>query len=320
MKTTSLLAVLVLGALPCAAAPPDVSALMTKGKLEADLGHHQLAARHFAAVAAAVPPSDARRWEALVRLGVAKRAAGEPAAAADAFERAWRDHGRDAAALRFLVEAVGGVVPGPERWAEIWSRVTLAVDRTDPRRPAVDVVWPGARSAREPRRYSGQPVALDFLDGNLNDVFRLFADISGLNVVVHKGVEGTVTFRAREVPWDAALERILVVSGLDSRLEGNVLRIGKPGQLGETATYSGQRADVTFRDQPMAEAFASFARLSGLEFEVDPAVTGRVTINLKDVPWDQALDLVVRTNGLRWTLDGRRVRVQLAGGAQTGPR
>ncbi len=71
----------------------------------------------------------------------------------------------------------------------------------------------------------GTPISLDFRDGDLLDIFRLFSDISGLNVVVNPGVTGKVTLRLNEVPWGRALELILKTNGLGCVLEDNVIRI-----------------------------------------------------------------------------------------------
>jgi len=74
-------------------------------------------------------------------------------------------------------------------------------------------------------KWTGHPISLDFKDGDLQDIFRLFADITGLNVVVNPGVSGRVTLVLKEVPWDQALDLILKVNGLGYIIEDNVLRI-----------------------------------------------------------------------------------------------
>jgi len=79
--------------------------------------------------------------------------------------------------------------------------------------------------------YLGTPISLDFKDGDLQDIFRLFADISGLNVVVNPGVSGKVTLKLNEVPWGRALELILKTNGLGCVLEGNVIRIARLSDL-----------------------------------------------------------------------------------------
>jgi type IV pilus secretin PilQ/predicted competence protein len=75
--------------------------------------------------------------------------------------------------------------------------------------------------------YTGQAISLDFKEGDLTDIFRLFADISGLNVVVNPGISGKVTLKLNEVPWDQALDLILKTHRLGYVLEDNVLRIAQ---------------------------------------------------------------------------------------------
>jgi len=77
----------------------------------------------------------------------------------------------------------------------------------------------------------GTPISLDFKDGDLQDIFRLFSDISGLNVVVNPGVSGKVTLKLNEVPWGRALELILKTNGLGCVLEENVIRIAHLSDL-----------------------------------------------------------------------------------------
>jgi type IV pilus assembly protein PilQ len=77
----------------------------------------------------------------------------------------------------------------------------------------------------------GTPISLDFKDGDLQDIFRLFSDISGLNVVVNPGVTGKVTLKLNEVPWGRALELILKTNRLGCVLEDNVIRIARLNDL-----------------------------------------------------------------------------------------
>ena len=81
------------------------------------------------------------------------------------------------------------------------------------------------------KTYTGHPISLDFKDGDLQDIFRLFADISGLNVVVNPGVGGKVTLKLVELPWDQALDLILKTNGLGKTIDGNVIRIARLSDL-----------------------------------------------------------------------------------------
>jgi type IV pilus assembly protein PilQ len=60
---------------------------------------------------------------------------------------------------------------------------------------------------------------------DLKDFFRLIHEISGLNVVLDPNVKGSLTIVLDEVPWDQALDIVLVNNGLDKQLNGNVLRV-----------------------------------------------------------------------------------------------
>src|SRR5213079_178994 len=53
----------------------------------------------------------------------------------------------------------------------------------------------------------------------------------------------------------------------------------------------------------------TFAEISGLNIVIDPAVQGTVDVALKDVPWDQALDIILRANKLGYSVDGTIVRI-----------
>jgi len=58
--------------------------------------------------------------------------------------------------------------------------------------------------------------------------------------------------------------------------------------------------------------FASTARIAGVDLRADPSTTNKVVIHLKNVPWDLALDVVVRTAGLGSELDGKVLRITTA--------
>lgn len=99
----------------------------------------------------------------------------------------------------------------------------------DPQSAAAQAAETAAGTAE--KKYVGHPISLDFRDGDLQDIFRLFADISGMNVVVNPGVSGKITLKLNEVPWDQALDLILKANGLGFTLEGNVIRIARLGDL-----------------------------------------------------------------------------------------
>jgi type IV pilus assembly protein PilQ len=72
-------------------------------------------------------------------------------------------------------------------------------------------------------------------DVDLKDFFRLIHEISGLNVVLDPNVKGTLTIVLDEVPWDQALDIVLINNGLDKQLNGNVLRVATKDTLKKEA-------------------------------------------------------------------------------------
>jgi type IV pilus secretin PilQ/predicted competence protein len=131
--------------------------------------------------------------------------------------------------------------------------------------------------------YTGHPISLDFKDGDLQDIFRLFADISGLNIVVNPGVSGKVTLKLNEVPWDQALDLILKANGLGYTLEGNVIRIARMADLQreETDRRKLQEEKALAGDLEVFNKRLSYAKATELQGTVQKvALSARGTITL----------------------------------------
>lgn len=85
---------------------------------------------------------------------------------------------------------------------------------------------------KEPE-YVGERVTFNFQDIPVRSVLQLIADVSGLNVVVADSVQGNVTLRLVNVPWDQALDIILQARGLDKRSRGNVIWIAPTSEIAQ---------------------------------------------------------------------------------------
>jgi type IV pilus assembly protein PilQ len=68
--------------------------------------------------------------------------------------------------------------------------------------------------------------------------------------------------------------------------------------------WKGARISLSVRDAPLPEVLRSFARIAGVNLVLDPRVQGEVTVELKDVPWDQALYVILKTHGMAAEIDG----------------
>ena len=73
--------------------------------------------------------------------------------------------------------------------------------------------------------------------------------------------------------------------------------------------YTGHPISLDFQGADLRAVLRTFAEISGLNIVIDPAVTGTVDVALRDVPWDQALDIILRANKLGYTIDGTIVRI-----------
>jgi type IV pilus assembly protein PilQ len=76
-----------------------------------------------------------------------------------------------------------------------------------------------------------------------------------------------------------------------------------------TTHYSGERINVNFKDLDLLDFFRLIHEISGLNVVLDPSVKGTLTTVLVDVPWDQALDIVLKNNNLDKQLDGNVLRI-----------
>lgn len=80
-------------------------------------------------------------------------------------------------------------------------------------------------------KYTGEPISLSLKDADIKDVLRMFHDISGMNIVVHPGVQGKVTVDLTNVPWDQAMDIILKNNGLDYIYENNVIWVAPAAEI-----------------------------------------------------------------------------------------
>jgi type IV pilus assembly protein PilQ len=73
--------------------------------------------------------------------------------------------------------------------------------------------------------------------------------------------------------------------------------------------YTGEPISVNLKDVDLRDFFRLIHEISGLNVVLDPAVKGSLTIVLDEVPWDQALDIVLQNNGLDKQLNGNVLRI-----------
>jgi type IV pilus assembly protein PilQ len=77
----------------------------------------------------------------------------------------------------------------------------------------------------------------------------------------------------------------------------------------QQARYTGNPVSLDFQGADLRAVLRTFSEISGLNLVIDPSIQGTVDVALRDVPWDQALDIILRANKLGYVVDGTIVRI-----------
>ncbi len=158
---------------------------------------------------------------------------------------------------------------------------------------AVDILQEGGLI--DGKVYSGRRISLDFKDVAVADVLRLIADVSDLNVIAGDEVQGNVTIRLVDVPWDQALDVILLTKGLGFVRVGNVLRIAPADllQQEDELRLQERRAKEKLEDLVVKLQPVNYADVVEVSKMVQRLLSARGTVNvdkrtntliIKDIP------------------------------------
>src|SRR5690554_2107439 len=174
-------------------------------------------------------------------------------------------------------------------------------------------------------------------------------DRAGVDARVRESGRNRITADLRGVELPASLDQVYDVSDFGTPLRRVTPRVGRDGvtldiegagefamvstQSGRQLTieaqpvtqqqrdqrvreqfpYTGERITLNFQDIEVRSVLAIIADFTGLNLVASDSVQGRVTLNLEDVPWDQALDLVLKSHGLASRQEGNVIVVAPAG-------
>jgi type IV pilus assembly protein PilQ len=154
-------------------------------------------------------------------------------------------------------------------------------------------------------RQVGNQVVVDFLRTGLPETLRRRLDVSDFGTPVSR-VTTTAQGENVRMTIDAqgAWEQSVYQS--DTKLVVDVRPIKEdPNRLSQGSTgYRGEKLSFNFQNVEVRAALQAIADISGLNIITSDSVTGNLTLRLRDVPWDQALDVVLQAKGLDMRKNG----------------
>lgn len=121
--------------------------------------------------------------------------------------------------------------------------------------------------AKKEEVYSGQKLSLNFQDIDVRSVLQLIADFTNLNLVASDSVNGKITIRLQNVPWDQALDIILKTKGLDKRRTGNVIMVAPTAEIAAREKLEAQANMQTDQLSPLQTEYIqlSYAKVKDIQ-------------------------------------------------------
>jgi type IV pilus assembly protein PilQ len=102
--------------------------------------------------------------------------------------------------------------------------------------------------------YKGEKLSLNFQNVEVRSVLQVIADFTGLNIITSDTVQGNLTLRLKDIPWDQALDIILQTKGLDMRKNGNVVLVAP-------------REELALKEKQQLENAAQISQLEPMQLE-----------------------------------------------------
>jgi type IV pilus assembly protein PilQ len=131
-------------------------------------------------------------------------------------------------------------------------------------------------------KYTGRRITLDLKDGEIQNVLRLLADVSKLNIVAADDVSGKVTIKLTNVPWDQALDIILKSKGLDKTRSGNIIRVAPATVLQKEEELRLKRMESRGQLEPLTVRLipVSYATAAEVQAQVRALLSPRGKLNV----------------------------------------
>ncbi len=132
----------------------------------------------------------------------------------------------------------------------------------------------------EDQQYTGRLISLDLQDTDIDNALRIIAEVSNLNIVTTEDVQGKITLRLIDVPWDQALDVILKINSLGKVQEGNVVRIAPLEKIRaeREALKQAKQAEEQLEELKVRYMRISYARAADLKPLTESVLSERGTV------------------------------------------
>ncbi|WP_353167231.1 type IV pilus secretin PilQ [Acinetobacter sp.] len=137
--------------------------------------------------------------------------------------------------------------------------------------------------------YTGKKISLDFQDIEVRRVLQLLADFTGINMVAADSVQGNITLRLKDVPWDQALDIILKTKNLDKRRNGSVIWIAPVTELIKAEEDEAKAYAQSIKLAPLQTEYVqlNYAKATDIEKMI---VQGKNSINASNTSSSSTVD------------------------------
>jgi hypothetical protein len=167
-----------------------------------------------------------------------------------------------------------------------------------------------ARAGKQKIKVTSEKAAIHLWPDSKSQIIGQVSSGTVLNVEYKQGKWFRVNFRLTE---NAVIKSGYInqnhIEKLKPKSNKTQIISGKIAIRGKKVTYTGERLTLRFKNADIRDVIVFLCDIGGLNVVFDPEVSGKISCDLRDVPWDQALDVILKTNRLGKTLEGKVLRI-----------
>lgn len=169
-------------------------------------------------------------------------------------------------------------------------------------------------------RFYGRPISIEVRDTAVRDVINVIAEQSGANIVLAGEVDGNISLKLRQVPWDQALLIVMKTRGLGYVRQGSILRVAPYDNLQKEVESARKVAEAQKAAEPLRVKVipVGYAKVDGLDKQITPFLTkerGRIVADIRtnSLIVTDTVDVLARISNLVKAIDTPPLQVLIEG-------